>query len=362
MITGRLAQRFDTLPDVVIRGDGRLVASLPGVHDQRQVLETLGETYRLSFRAAFESRDVAPETGRDHTGSNWLPYAGRWLRLGPEVLDGDMLDPRTIRVEAGAGLDGFHDGAAVSFAFRPPHDDDFAELTAELRGSVLAILLNGKIEWAGVVEEEIRGSGVLRGGYTVEEAAAVASLLRSGQLPVDLEVESISGVGPSLGQAMAKRGLHALAASGAVVAALLVLAYGHRPALLAVGGLSLATLVTSTLGLISVFELTVDLVAIAGLVLSIGMGMDAFILIFEAFETGRIGHARSPLGLVRLAYGWRGEGRTLFHAYATTLLVTAVLFVPDRLAPFALFLCLGLAASLLTLTVTKELLEAAARR
>ncbi|MEO1086784.1 MAG: hypothetical protein AAFY88_21330, partial [Acidobacteriota bacterium] len=92
VLAGRLAQRFDTLPDVAIRGDGRLVASLPGVHDQRQVLDTLGETYRLSFRAALESRDARPAEPADD--AVWLPYAGRWLRLGPEVLDGDMLDPR----------------------------------------------------------------------------------------------------------------------------------------------------------------------------------------------------------------------------------------------------------------------------
>ncbi|MEM8996897.1 MAG: hypothetical protein AAGF23_19085 [Acidobacteriota bacterium] len=362
VLAGRLAQSFDTLPDVAIRGDGRLVASLPGVHDQRQVLDTLGETYRLSFRAALESRTARPDSSVSGVDTTWRPYADRWLRLGTELLDGDMLDQRSIRVETGGGLDGLQNGAAVSFAFRPPYDDVFAELTAELRGKTLAILLNDQVEWAGVVEEEIRGSGVLRGGYSADAAAEVASLLRSGQLPVNLDVEGITGVGPSLGQAMAKRGLQALAASGVVVAMILLLAYGHRPALLAAGGLSLAALVISTLGLISAFSLTVDLVAIAGLVLSIGMGMDAFILILEAFETGRLGETRSPLGLVRRAYGWRGEGRTLFHAYATTLLVTVVLLIPDRLAPFALFLSLGLAASLFTLGVTRQLLETAARR
>ena len=358
-IAGRLAQRFDTLPDVAVRDDGRLIVNVPGEHEQRRVLETLGQTYRLGFRLVLTTHEAEPATGR---GLVRL-YEGRWLDLGPEQLDGSMLDPRSIRVDSGEASWDVGRGAAITFEFAKPHDESFARLTGENLGQSLAILLDDEIEWVGKVESEIRGPGLLRGGYTIEEAAEVASLLRAGQLPFSLEVESLSAVGPTLGQEMATRGLTALAWSAGALLLLLLLAYGHRPALLITGWASLAFLLLTTLGLIAVMLLTVDLVAIAGLVLSIGMGMDAFILVFEALESGRYGQdKRSPLGRIRAVYGWGGEGRTLLHANATTLLVVLLLFMAERLASFALFLCVGLLASLSTLLLTRSLLEAFARR
>ena len=85
-LAGRLRLRFDTLPDVVVTGDERILVSLPGEHDQRRVLETLGQTYRLTFRQALATHDHPPENPR-----GWLrPYGGRWLDLGEELLAGEM--------------------------------------------------------------------------------------------------------------------------------------------------------------------------------------------------------------------------------------------------------------------------------
>lgn len=358
-LSGRLMHRFDTLPDVVVRGDGRIVVSLPGEHDQRRILETIGKTYRLTFRQALAVHDTPPPTPQGLL----LPYEGRWLDLGEELLAGHMLEARSIRVDSGGGsLESLGQGAVVAFSFRPPYDERFAAVTRDSIGKTLAILLDDEVEWAGRVEEEIRGMGVLRGGYTLEQASEVASLLRSGNLPLSLSVESISGVGPTLGQELLSRGQLALAWSAALLALLILLAYGHRPALLLTGWASLACLLFFTLGFICTFGLTVDLVAIAGLVLSIGMGMDAFILVFEALEGGRAPAGRSPLGRLREVYGFRGEGRTLVHANATTLLVVLLLFAPDRLQSFALFLVVGITASLLTIVVTRRLLASFARR
>ena len=361
-LTGRLFHRFETLPDVVVRSDGRIVVSLPGDFDQRQVLETVGKTYRLTFRQALADHAQKPDGAEGLV----LPYAGRWLELGPELLAGDMLDPRSIRVEVsdGSSLETLGQGAAVTFEFRPPYDQRFAELTGGMVDQTLAILLDDRVEWAGAVESEIRGPGMLRGGYTVSEAAEVAGLLRSGNLPLSLAVESISGVGPGLGQEILESGQTALAWSVGLLALLILAAYGRRPALLLTGWVSLGSLLFFTLGMISLFGLTVDLVAIAGLVLSIGMGMDAFILIFEAFEGDRqtCDRARSPLSRLKAVYGFRGEGRTLVHANATTLLVVMLLLAQDRLRSFALFLMVGLAASLITVFVTRRLLAFFASR
>lgn len=363
-LAGRLAQRFDTLPDVLVRGDQRIVVSLPGEQDQRRVLETLGETYRLSFRPALAIYDAEPRQA-SHSDGLVARYEGRWLDLGEEVASGDMLDPRSIRVVSpdARSLETLSDGATITFSFLPPFDDRFAEITAENVGGTLAILLDDEVEWAGVVSEEIRGPGMLRGGYDQAEASEVAALLRSGNLPVTLDVESMWSVGPTLGKELQERGLLALGWSALALATILALAYGRRPALLATGLLSLASLLFFTVGLISLFGLTVDLIAIAGLVLSIGMGMDAFILVFEALEGGSgAASLRSPLGKLRRIYGFCGEGRTLVHANATTLLVVLLLFASERLQSFALFLIVGMVASLLTLVVTRWTLAALARR
>ena len=363
-LAGRLAQRFDTLPDVVIRGDQRIVVSLPVQQDQRRVLETLGETYRLSFRRALAIHDVEPT----HSQGWAARYQGRWLDLGEEVASGDMLDPRSIRVVSpdARNLEHLADGVTISFEFLPPFDDLFAEITAENVGGTLAILLDDEVEWAGVVSEEIRGPGMLRGGYDLAEASEVASLLRSGNLPLGLDMESMRSVGPTRGEELQERGGLAVAWSAAALVAILALAYGRRPALFVTGLVSLASLLFFTVGLISLFGLTVDLIAIAGLVLSIGMGMDAFILVFEALES-RSGAANarsplSPLGHLRRIYGFRGEGRTLVHANATTLLVVLLLFASERLQSFALFLIVGMMASLLTLGVSRWTLMSFARR
>lgn len=365
-LVGRLLHRFDTLPEVVLRDDGRLVASLPGAHDRRDVLESIGQTHRLTFRRALAVHDTRPDDAE-----GWLRFhEGRWLDLGEELLSGDALDPGSIRVEMGAGAPGRAGdpgyGATVTFAFEPPFDERFAEITLESVGQTLVILLDDRVEWAGEVQEQIRGRGSLRGGYDAAEAAEVAGLLRAGTLPVPLHIEGLDLVGPSLGQAMLEQGRAALIWSAGLLALLVGLAYSHRPALLLVGWGSLGLLLLFILGLIRAFGLTLDLAAIAGLMLSVGMGMDAFILIFEALDGGLAGSApstmKSPLGRLRDLYGFRGEGRTLLHANATTLVVISLLLAVERLRSFAVFVVVGLLASLATLWATRRMLEWFARR
>ena len=361
-LAGRLRLRFDTLPDVVVTGDERILVSLPGEHDQRRVLETLGQTYRLTFRQALATHDHPPDDPR-----GWLrPYEGRWLDLGEELLAGEMLDPRTIRAESsnGRSLAELGRGVGVGFEFRPPHDERFAEITRAAVGETLAILLDDRVEWAGRVDSEIRGPGILQGGYTFEEANEVASLLRSGNLPLALEVEGLSAVGPTLGREVFELGGRALLASLAMLATVFAVAYGRRPPWLLAGWTTLLVLGLTTLALIRGLGLTVDLVAIAGLVLSIGMGVDAFFLVAEAWNAEELRGAakQSPLSRLRTIYGRRGEGRTLLHANGSTLLVISLLLGSDRLRSFALFLVVGLVASLLTLWVTRTALLTMARR
>ncbi len=351
-LASRLYRSLDTVPDVVVRGDQRIVVSLPGEGENPRVLELVGKTYHLTLRLV--------QGGEAAAGQETHDYRGQRLRLAPAVFSGDMLDPRHIRVDTG-GLEPHElPQAAVTFRFQPPHEEAFAELTGANVGRELAILLDGEVEWAGTIESAIEGEGVLRGGYSLEQATDLARMLRSGTLPVSLEVESLSAVGPGLGQEIQELGRRALMLSLGLLALVLAVAYGHRGSLLLAGAASLACLLLLILGIVAAFSLTLDLVGIAGLVLSLGMGMDAFILIFEALEARPDAGARRPADrgwTIRRLYSFAAEGGTLFHANATTLVVISLLLATERLKSFAVFIFVGILASLLTILFTRWLLR-----
>ena len=359
-LASRLYRSLSTVPDVVVRGDETIVVSIPGVEDHRQVLELVGKTYRLTLRLVAASHDVDVDADVE---DRLFGYGERQLELEPAEFSGDMLDERHIQVET--GLTGeLEPGSAprVGFRFRPPHDQAFARFTGEHIGRELAILLDDEVEWCGRIESVIRGSGVLRGAYTLEQATDVARMLRSGSLPVSLEVESVTGIGPSLGQEIRELGFSALLLSIAMLVAVLLAAYLHRTWFLLAGVLSLFFLLLYISGTVAVFGLTLDIAGIAGLVLSVGMGMDAFILILEALDR-KLG-AFTPRQLadhhdriVRGLYSFAQEGRVLFHANATTAVVLMLLLTGERLRSFALFIFVGIFASVLTIFTTRELLK-----
>ncbi|MEM7583689.1 MAG: hypothetical protein AAF560_09950 [Acidobacteriota bacterium] len=363
-LASRLTRSLSTVPDVVVRDDETLVVAIPGVQDHRQVLELVGKTYRLTFRLVAKAHDG----GAESPDAPLYPYAGQMLELEPAIFSGEMLDPRSLRVETGSSgtFDPEGDAPRVAFRFESPHDEAFGKFTSSNIGRQLAILLDDEVEWAGRIESEIRGSGVLRGAYDLEEATNLTRMLRSGSLPISLTMESLTAVGPSLGQEVQELGRSALLLSMALLVGVLIFAYAHRSWLLVTGVLSLGFLLLAVGSLVAIFDLTVDLAGIAGLVLSIGMGMDAFILIFEALDrrlsratsgvTASLPFQGSPGRFVGKLYSFAQEGRVLFHANATTALVMMLLLTGDRLRSFALFIFVGIAASVLTIFTTRALL------
>jgi SecD/SecF fusion protein len=353
-IRSRLSRNLNAIPDVVVRNDQRIVVSLPGGHDYQRVLETVGKTYHLTLRLVLDSYD------RPLPGKDLFAYQGRYLELAAAELSGDMLDEGSIRVDSG-GRSFEALGPAVLFRFSPPHDQVFAVLTGDNVGRQLAILLDDQVEWCGVIESEIDGYGLLRGDYSLDEAQEVALMLRSS-MPLSLAVESVSAVGPGLGEEIYNLGWQSLLLSLLGLTVLLGLAYLHRGRLLLIGLVSLAALLVSLAGLAATFNLTLDLAGVAGLILSIGIGMDAFLIVFESLE-GRLAERRDQkLGrsAIRAIYSVSGEGRTLFHANVTTLVVIMLLLGSERLRSFALFILIGVCASVLTILLTRQLLSGTA--
>ena len=359
-LTSRLYRSLDTVPDVVVRSDGRIVVSIPGsttdgtsdAQAQRRAVEIVGRTYQLSFRLV-KAKHESPAVDRAlHR------YGGLYLDLAPAEFTGDMLDERSLRVEQRQAeqFELAAPAANVVFRFRTPNAAEFAEFTERHVGRELAILLDDRIEWAGIIESRIDGEGTLNGGYDFDQATEIVQMLRAGTLPLPLEIESLSTIGPSLGQELLTVGWRALLLAIGMLALLISAVYAHRSALLVTGIVSLGCLLLYTAGLIALFGLTVDLVAIAGLILSIGMGMDAFFLVFEALLG--TGGGKNEGGSIRRLYSFASEGGTLFHANATTSIVVLLLLSSERLKSFAQFMMVGLVASGLTILTTRTILLA----
>lgn len=361
VLSSRLSRVLNTIPDIVVRSDQRIVVSIPGTQDQKEVLDLVGRTYRLTFRTVESERDSGASTTAT---ADTFSYHGRALALSPPAFSGDMLEAGSIQVATGADIGRPFAGASVQFRFQRPYEADFADFTRQHIGGELAILIDNDVEWVGTIESAIQGTGSLSGHYSPDEANEIALMLRSGSLPVSLTVEDLEAVTPSLGREIQELGVDALLATVLCLIVLVGLAYLHRGWLLVNGWVALLYLLLLIAGLTSLFDLTLDMVGIAAIVLAVGMGMDGFVLVFESLTgqaptsreaTSKQAATRDPASrLARGAYSLASEGGALLHGNVTTLLVVLLLLGSERLRSFAIFTLVGLAASALTIFLTRE--------
>ncbi len=358
ILTDRLNRKLHITPDIYIRSDERIIVSIPNVQNYNQVLEIVGQTYKLTLRI------IVNEYFEEIPGLKLFEYYNTYYELGEAQFSGDMLDPKSIRVQSGdpQAFKSEDRAPRVAFAFNSPYDKAFEKFTRENKGKKLAILLDDQIEVIATIQSAISKGGVLTGNYTYEEANDNAILLISGTLPVSLKMESLSGVGPSLGQKVKELGLTAALLSILLLLFLIFIAYLHRSWFLFSGMIILFVLLFSIAGMVSAFDLTLDFAGIAGLILAVGMGMDAFIIIFESLEDKLKDLPSSAIAkhlniIVGEIYSFASEGRVLFHANMTTLLAIIMCLYIDRVKFFALFIIVGIFASFYTILITRELLR-----
>lgn len=356
-LSRRLERKLKTIPDVVIRDDQRLVVSIPAVHDYQGVLDLVGRPHHLTLRlvsAIYEEPQSEVKT---------YGYGDLFYELQPAVFSGDMLDPSKTRVSPPdfSSLDKSQRYAGVTFAFLKPFNRQFEAFTARNIGSSLAILLDDSVAVVATIKTAIAAEAVLTGEYTQQEANDHRILLQSGTMPISLNVESMSTIGPTLGQEIVDRGTKAVLLAVILLFVVLMIAYIHRTWFLLAGVLSLLCLITLMVTGVAAFKVTIDLLGVAGFILGIGMGMDAFILVFEALE-GTLRKHESPRiaqhcrGWVERVYSISGEGGMLLHSNLTAIVVLAALFHPDRLRSFAWDSFIGITASVLTIFVTRDVL------
>ncbi|NCC03796.1 MAG: protein translocase subunit SecD [Proteobacteria bacterium] len=341
-------------PSIQRQGDNRILVQLPGVGDPQRIKNLLGKTAKLTFRLVDEMAS-ADTTNRPPPGTERLPMVDEGSGRGPSSLvvqkrvmvSGDMLvdaQPSFQQAEA-----------VVAFRFDNLGAKRFGEATQKNVGRLFAIVLDNKIISAPVIREPILGgSGVISGSFTTQSAQDLALLLRAGALPAPIQVIEERTVGPGLGADSIKAGTTACVIGLGLVMISVLLFYG----LFGVFA-NIALLVNMALifAVLSILQATLTLPGIAGIVLTIGMAVDANVLIFERIrEELRLG--RSPI--VALDSGFKNSRSSIIDANMTTLIAALLLFTfgSGTIKGFAVTLSIGIITSVFSAIMVTHTLVA----
>lgn len=329
-------------PSIAREGDDRIVLELPGISDPERIKNLLGTTARMTFHL------VGPNPGIQTPGTTLMPMQdGRGSLAVQDQVEVDGADLS----DAGATM---ADGRwAVSLKFDNRGADDFARITTENVGKPFAIVLDNHILTAPVINGPITaGQGQITGNFSAHSASDLALLLRAGALPAPLSVVEQRSIGPSLGAASIHAGVISLAAGFFLVVAFMLLFYA-RFGLYA--DIALFANLIIMLAILSLFEATLTLPGMAGILLTLGMAVDANILINERIRE-EIRRGRKPLQA--LQNGFERATSTIIDSNATAFLAHVMLFVfgTGAVRNFALTITIGIATTLFTTLILSRML------
>jgi protein-export membrane protein SecD len=308
----------------------RLVVELPGVTDIDKAIKMIGETPLLEFKLLKEN---AEETLKNN------PNAPADEVFVSTALTGRLLDKAQLDFEPTSGQ------PMVSLSFNSEGKDLFAKITSENVGKVLAIFLDGKAISSPVIREEIRdGKAQISGQFTPEEARILVRNLNYGALPVPISLVGTQTIGPSLGEAAFHAGIKAGLLGFILVVIFLVLWY-RLPGVIA--SISLVMYIILSLAVFKLIPVTLTAAGLAGFILSIGMAVDANILIFERMreELARGRHLAESM-----KEGFHRAWLSIRDSNISSLITALVLFWlgTSSVKGFALTLGLGVLISMFT--------------
>ncbi|MCI0661638.1 MAG: protein translocase subunit SecD [Acidobacteria bacterium] len=334
----------------------QILVQMPGVDDPVRVKQLIKGEAKLEFKAVvppgttYESREKAIESlgGALTIDRQVLPVYER--RAGQRPIEGFQVVERTPII-GGADLREAHAAAGqqggayrIAFSVKPGADEIFGEWTGKNVGNYLAIVLNDQIQSAPVVQDKISSNGEINGNFTRQEAEDLSLMLRSGSLPAKIIYLEERTVGPSLGADSIRQGLTSLVA-GLIFVAGFMLFYYRLSGVNAVLAL-LLNLVILLAGL-ALFNATLTLPGIAGVILGIGMAVDANVLVFERIRdelrAGRIATAAMEAGFDKAIV-------TIIDTHVTTVVSAGILYLfgTGPVRGFAVTLVIGLLANLFT--------------
>ncbi len=351
IIRNRVDQFGVREPLIQRQGTDHILVQLPGVTDRERALKLIGQTALLEFRLVSESQRLLEQALKGEVPAGYElvdERDGSPLLLEREgTLSGAILSDAFVSV-GDLGL------PEVSFQMNREGAKAFSRLTGASIGRRLAIVLDGKVQSAPVIQSRISDAGRITGRFTREEAHDLAIVLRAGALPAPILVEEERTVGPTLGRDSIQAGLTALAC-GAMLVVLFMVGYYWVAGVVSVIALALNLLMI--LGSLGYLHATLTLPGIAGMVLTLGMAVDANVLINERIrEELRAGR---PLSLA-IDAGYDKAFSAIFDSNVTTIIAAVFLywFGTGSIRGFATTLIAGLLASMFTaIFVTRLIVE-----
>jgi len=352
-IRNRVDQFGVAEPEIARQGENMILIQLPGIKDPERAKDLIGKTALLEFKLLDEEYDVGRALAGDIPFGDVIlyerevdPKTGAIRRIPYLIKDktlmaGDALKDARVRLDQ-------NNMPYVGLSFHPAGGRLFEQITGDNVGRRLAIVLDGNVYSAPVIRQRISGGeAIIEGRFSMEDARDLAIVLRAGSLPAPIKILEERTVGPSLGQDSINKGIKATLIGGLLVI-IAMIAYYRLAGFVA--NIALILNMVLLLAALAALRGTLTLPGIAGIALTVGMAVDANVLIYERIrEEMRLG---KPAGAA-LAAGYTRAFLTIMDSNVTTIIAALVLlqFGTGPIKGFAITLSIGIAASMFTAIV-----------
>jgi preprotein translocase subunit SecD len=350
-IRNRIDQYGVAEPDIRRQGKNRILLQLPGISDTQRAKDLIGRTAQLEFKLVDNTGNLqAAIDGNVPAGRQLLYQVNIDPKTGAKSKRPFLLKKRTLLTgnnltDARVQIDSRFNNPYVSLEFDKKGARIFERITEDNVGKLLAIVLDDRVASAPQIREKISGGRAqITGNFTMNEARDLAIVLRAGALPAPVKILEERTVGPSLGTDSISKGLKSMVIGGLMVILFMILYYKGAGI---IADIALVLNVFLIAGGLAAFNATLTLPGIAGIILTIGMSVDANVIIFERIRE-ELALGRTPRAA--LDAGYNRATLTILDANVTTLIAAAVLFQfgTGAIQGFAVTLSLGVIASLLT--------------
>ncbi|MDC3127723.1 protein translocase subunit SecD [Candidatus Pelagibacter bacterium] len=319
-------------PTILQRGEKRILVELPGLKDPERIKKLLGKTAKLNFRLVSNDSEFGVEELVSENGEK-LNVSKRIVMSGENLID------------AQPSVQSQNNEPIVSFTLDRLGAQKFGRATTDNVGERLAIVLDGKIISAPSINEPIvAGNGMISGNFSFQEATDLALLLRSGALPTPLNIVEERTVGPDLGEDSIKSGVTSLIVGFILV--IIFMFYKYKIFGLIANTALIANLLM-LIGILTILEATLTLPGIAGIILTVGMAVDANVLIFERIKE----ELKTEKSVIHaFDSGYSKAKITVLDANITTLIAATILFAfgSGPVKGFAITLGIGIVTTLFT--------------
>lgn len=351
-IRNRLDQFGLSEPSVTKQGEDSILVQLPGIktqEEEQRALELISKGGHLQMMAVDEARNARVNTmtplEAESYGDVILPFVNnpnqKILLKAIPILDGAMLtDARAAYDQNGQPI--------INFTLNAQGGKIFGDFSGKNVGNRMAVVLDGKVYSAPVIRERIGGgSGQISGGFSVQEASDIAIALRSGALPAPITLLEKRSVGPSLGADSIKASMIALISGAMLVIVFMIFYYGIAGI---IANLAMVVNILLVIAVMALFSATLTLPGMAGIILTVGMAVDANVIINERIREG----FRAGENFIKsMENGYANASRAIFDSNLTSLIAAVLLYMcgTGAIKGFAITMSIGIVASVITAIV-----------